>query len=662
MRLHRLSHSDSRLRFQHRHASPAIGDAARLRPYIEALDRRILLSSSYNVPLTTGGIAVTDVYLTAGSNPGDVLVHLNSKTATSVATLTPSSLDNSESIHGNRSGLVLHDFVSAANKPTGGIHFDNSSSGVLEIDSDASDTLIEVTDSSTVTTSDGTHTGADVRGTGVSVFSIVVNDAGYAVVNATAHYLTLNNALRIETGSGTHDTINIGGGENSGITDAIIHTGAGNDVVHLDQDDDADASTTASIDFGSGTGSGNGLGLGNELDIGTSISGVNCTATLAQAAGTSSHTIVVDTINVGYGGSVVVASQSTAGDVHLFYYNSAASVEAPLLVASSTSTSGTFTDDGVATFTGASNASTIATLALGGTLNVNYGADLTATTFEVTSSGTVNAAADAQFSVTTANVSGTVNIYLTSDTHMDVEFFNGSGTVNVNSGGTLTVGTFDVSGTVNVNAGIVYILNSSTISTLNVSNNGRVTLAPRSTRSGSTLAAKVAALYLNNLNLGSVGSEDGILDLNDNDLVVEYGFNSTPFQTLWDYMADGYSGSVDTSKKGIISSTGQATGTTVLALFDNGLLSPGGATEWPLGTSRTIDNNSVIGKYTYFGDANFDGQVTPDDYGVVDANLNTTPPLGLAWLTGDVNFDGIVSGDDYGVIDANLGEGTSDPL
>ena len=72
--------------------------------------------------------------------------------------------------------------------------------------------------------------------------------------------------------------------------------------------------------------------------------------------------------------------------------------------------------------------------------------------------------------------------------------------------------------------------------------------------------------------------------------------------------------------------------------------------------------NAIIGKYTYFGDVNIDGQVTGDDYGTIDANLDTTPLPGVAWLQGDANLDGIVTGDDYGTIDATLGSGTGNPL
>ena len=76
----------------------------------------------------------------------------------------------------------------------------------------------------------------------------------------------------------------------------------------------------------------------------------------------------------------------------------------------------------------------------------------------------------------------------------------------------------------------------------------------------------------------------------------------------------------------------------------------------------SIGLTAIVGKYTYFGDANIDGQVTGDDYTVVDANLNTTPAVGLEWLRGDMNLDGTITGDDYTVIDGNLGLGVGNPL
>src|SRR5439155_924966 len=48
--------------------------------------------------------------------------------------------------------------------------------------------------------------------------------------------------------------------------------------------------------------------------------------------------------------------------------------------------------------------------------------------------------------------------------------------------------------------------------------------------------------------------------------------------------------------------------------------------------------------------------------GALDANLGTTPAPGIAILSGDADFDGQVTPGDYGILDANLGQGSSNPL
>jgi hypothetical protein len=98
-------------------------------------------------------------------------------------------------------------------------------------------------------------------------------------------------------------------------------------------------------------------------------------------------------------------------------------------------------------------------------------------------------------------------------------------------------------------------------------------------------------------------------NLNDNDLVVESG----SFSAIRSLVLTGFG----TPGPGITSGT--ATGSQILALFDNALVGSGTWNGAPIGT------NAIVGKYTYFGDANIDGQVTGDDYTVIDANLNTTP-------------------------------------
>ena len=155
-------------------------------------------------------------------------------------------------------------------------------------------------------------------------------------------------------------------------------------------------------------------------------------------------------------------------------------------------------------------------------------------------------------------------------------------------------------------------------------------------------------LYADNLSVAfDVGNSvyTGKLDMTDNDLVV----NNGSYSTLWAAVLGGFGNTV-----GITSSSSD--GSQILALFDNAQV---GATDW---NGAPVGANAVIGKYTYFGDANIDGQVTGDDYTVIDANLNSTPAVGLGWLSGDMNLDGTITGDDYTVIDANLNLGVGNPL
>jgi len=158
--------------------------------------------------------------------------------------------------------------------------------------------------------------------------------------------------------------------------------------------------------------------------------------------------------------------------------------------------------------------------------------------------------------------------------------------------------------------------------------------------------------YVNNLSIAPIAA----LDLNDNDLVVNNGV----FADVQALVFGGFRQAPDPTATGIISTTAQNdNGKEILALFDNSLI---GVADWPPGSGITVSHNAIIGKYTYFGDMNFDGQVTGDDYPAIDSNLGTTPPPGVAWFNGDANLDGIVTGDDYAVIDSNLGNGTNNPL
>ncbi|HEX8522689.1 MAG TPA: PEP-CTERM sorting domain-containing protein [Tepidisphaeraceae bacterium] len=217
-----------------------------------------------------------------------------------------------------------------------------------------------------------------------------------------------------------------------------------------------------------------------------------------------------------------------------------------------------------------------------------------------------------------------------------------NGTFNVQNG-VKNVGAVTGSGSTNVSSGVQ--LRAKGVrqgGALNIANGAKVV----SRKSGSNL------VRVDTLNLNS----NGTLDLEDNDLIVDHGNFATIIAKRW----EGYRDAPDTSATGIISSAGQTiTGAPILAVFDNSIAGFG---DWPFGSGETIGNTAVVGQFTYIGDADLNGQVTPDDYGAIDSNLGAHVGTaeetgGMNWLAGDWNFDGDITPDDYGGVDANLGNG-----
>ncbi len=264
--------------------------------------------------------------------------------------------------------------------------------------------------------------------------------------------------------------------------------------------------------------------------------------------------------------------------------------------------------------------------------------------------------------VTSYSLGGAASLHVSGDEDLGV--IAGDPATFTQSGGSHQVdGTLSVASVSGVVAN--YSLSSGTLSANAIQIAGGGTL----TQSGGTLSTSsvqltgggrmiVAAsgdrtLYADTLNVDSSSA----LDLNDNGLVVNNGV----FSTIRQMVFDGYSNAPSTSATGIISTTSQnAGGNTILLLFDNAQV---GVTDWPPGSGHSVGANAIIGRYTYFGDTNLDGQVTGDDYSAIDANLGTTGlDPGVAILYGDTNFDNQITGDDYSAVDANLGLGVGHPL
>ena len=69
---------------------------------------------------------------------------------------------------------------------------------------------------------------------------------------------------------------------------------------------------------------------------------------------------------------------------------------------------------------------------------------------------------------------------------------------------------------------------------------------------------------------------------------------------------------------------------------------------------ESIDDTAVLVKYTYYGDANFNGKVDGGDYTCIDSSFNQEHTAGniSGWFNGDFDGNGKVDGTDYALIDS----------
>jgi hypothetical protein len=190
--------------------------------------------------------------------------------------------------------------------------------------------------------------------------------------------------------------------------------------------------------------------------------------------------------------------------------------------------------------------------------------------------------------------------------------------------------------------GALNIASGATVSVVSSSLDG---IATRGTLTASSLSLA-----------GATNSWTGHLDLANNSLDLESGTLST----VTNQVKQGYAGGTWQGTGGITSSAaaGDSTHLTALGVIvnDNGSGTPlyglGGGISPTFGGATPVDGDILV-KYTYYGDANLDGQVDGSDYARIDAGYlsqSGTSPLS-GWYNGDFNYDGVIDGSDYTLID-----------
>ena len=164
------------------------------------------------------------------------------------------------------------------------------------------------------------------------------------------------------------------------------------------------------------------------------------------------------------------------------------------------------------------------------------------------------------------------------------------------------------------------------LASLTVPTGGSVTLDPNPNRTV--------------LVVGSLALTGGTVDVGNGDLVVRNGSLAAVTAGVAAGVAAG----------GIVSSTAAANATRLTTI---GVIQDARNGTAIYSASHPFDGTApaatdVLVKYTYFGDANLDGKVDGQDYGLIDNGFNQAL---TGWFNGDFNYDGKVDGSDYTLID-----------
>jgi hypothetical protein len=174
---------------------------------------------------------------------------------------------------------------------------------------------------------------------------------------------------------------------------------------------------------------------------------------------------------------------------------------------------------------------------------------------------------------------------------------------------------------------------SATVRELTLADGASLAVAPNGNR-----VLRISALSL---------SANSRLDLNDNDLIVDYTGASQLGAVQALVNSARHSG--DWLGAGLTSSAARddARHNTTLGVMeasDYQSIYGAGATF----DGQAIDTTAVLVKYTYYGDADFNGRVNFDDYVKTDNGFNNHL---TGWVNGDFDGNGRVNFDDYVLID-----------
>ena len=174
------------------------------------------------------------------------------------------------------------------------------------------------------------------------------------------------------------------------------------------------------------------------------------------------------------------------------------------------------------------------------------------------------------------------------------------------------------------------------LAALDVRNGGRARIAP-----GGSNVLRLGAL-------ATAGT--GALDITNNAAIIDYAGPASPLLDVRAQVTSGYAGGAWTGG-GITSSTAAAIPNRAVGYGEAAAL----FTAFPATfAGQSVDNTSILLRYTRYGDANLDGAVNLLDFNRLAGNFGVTgTPL---WTQGNFNFDDAVNLLDFNRLAANFGQ------
>jgi autotransporter-associated beta strand protein len=143
----------------------------------------------------------------------------------------------------------------------------------------------------------------------------------------------------------------------------------------------------------------------------------------------------------------------------------------------------------------------------------------------------------------------------------------------------------------------------------------------------------------------------GKLDMKDNELIVDYS-GASPISSIVALIQAGYSGGAWTGN-GITSASAAAAASGAMKTALGVAEATDVFSTFPASfAGQSVDNTSVLVRYTAYGDATLDGTVDTTDFNILAANFGTS---GRRWSQGDFNYDGNVDTIDFNQLASNFG-------